>query len=339
VFLHLLVTNRALAKATIIMVNGTEPSLYCVPPLPGERSRLPAAPDGAPPGPWTRESAYRFCERMATSHYENFPVASRFVASHLRPNVWAIYAFARTADDFADEPRFKGRRREALDQWEQLLETCYHREVDHPIFIALRDTIRSHNIPIGPLKGLLTAFRTDLTKHTYSSFSELRDYCHNSADPVGQLVLYIHGYREPDLHRFSNEICTGLQIANFLQDLSVDVPRGRCYLPQEDLVHFGVSWEELRAAKHTPGFKELMRYSLARTRSIFLRGRPLIRHVSPGLSMELDATWRGGMKILDRIEDCDYEVLSIRPKLERRDMAGIAMRSLFSFSHRVVRGK
>jgi phytoene/squalene synthetase len=108
------------------------------------------------------------------------------------------------------------------------------------VFLALRDTVRRHNIPIGPFKALLTAFRMDQIKKRYATFAELRHYCVHSANPVGQLVLYVHGHREPELHRYSDEICAALQIANFLQDLSVDTPRGRCYLPEEDLVHFGV---------------------------------------------------------------------------------------------------
>lgn len=323
------------------MVSATEPRLYCVPShseTETAEGAPQASPDGAPPGPWTRESAYRFCERMATSHYENFPVASRFLPAHLRPNVWAIYAFARTADDFADEPRFEGRRREALDSWEDMLERCYHRDVEHPVFLALRDTVRRHNIPIGPLKALLTAFKMDLTKHRYASFSELRQYCRHSADPVGQLVLYVHGHREPELHRFSDEICSALQIANFLQDISVDVPRGRCYLPEEDLVHFGLSFGDLQAGQDTEATRELVRFSVARTRMMFERGRPLIRRVSPGLSMELEATWRGGMRILDRIEEREFNVVAYRPSLDKRDFADIAMRSLFSFGRRFLSG-
>lgn len=322
------------------MVTATEPRLFCVPSPPGdERNENFEFPDGAPHGPWTEENAYRWCERMATSHYENFPVASRFLPHHLRQNVWAIYAFARTADDFADEPRFDGRRREALDAWETLLEACYHRRVEHPVFVALRDTVRKHMIPIRPLKALLTAFKMDVTKNRYASFAEVRHYCVHSANPVGQLVLYIHGHHEPQLHRFADEICTGLQIANFLQDLSVDLPRGRCYIPAEDLEHFGVSFDSMLAGEHSQQFKELMRFSVERVRTIFLRGYPLIRQVSPGLSMELDATWRGGMRILDHIEDLDFEVLTQRPALDKRDFAGIAMRSLFNFGRRFLAGE
>lgn len=323
------------------MIAATEPRLFCVPDgdQPDERSAKFNPPDGAPPGPWTVESGYRWCERMATNHYENFPVVSRFLPAHLRPNVAALYGFARTADDFADEPRYEGRRAEALAAWEQLLEACYHREVQHPVFIALRDTVRRHNIPIGPLKALLTAFRIDLTKRRYATHHERLHYCQHSADPVGQIVLYIHGHREPELHRFSNEICSALQIANFLQDVSVDVPRGRFYLPEEDLVHFGVTRDDLIGKRSTPGYKELMRFEVARTRSMFYRGKPLIRHVSPGLSMWLDATWRGGMGILQRIEDQGFDTLMVRPKLDKRDMAQMALRSAFAFGRRFLRGE
>jgi squalene synthase HpnC len=323
----------------MVNVSATEPRLYCVPlPATEDKRADTNAPDGAPPGPWTRDSAYRFCERLATTHYENFPGASRFLPAHLRPHIMAIYAFARTADDFADEPRYDGRRVDALDRWQHLLERCYHGPVEHPVFMALRDTVRRHNIPIGPLQDLLTAFRMDLIKRRYATFQEVRHYCRHSAHPVGRLVLYVHGHRAPDLHRYSDEICAALQIANFLQDLSVDTPRGRCYLPEEDLVHFGVTREELLAGAHSENFKDLMAFSVARTRAMFLRGRPLIRQVSPGLSMELEATWRGGMAILQRIEDCGYEVLNYRPVLEKRDVAGIALRSLFSFGRRFIRG-
>lgn len=322
-------------------ISATEPRLYAVPVQTSADDQTEgfAPPDGAPPGPWTVETGYRWCERMASNHYENFPVASKFLPSHLRPHVAAIYAFARTADDFADEPRFEGRRNEALWQWEQLLESCYHREVQHPVFIALRDTVRRQNIPIGPLKALLTAFRMDLTKHRYATFAEVQHYCVHSANPVGQLVLFVHGHREPELHRFSDEIFSALQLANFWQDLSVDIPRGRVYLPEEDLVHFGISHDDLLAGRCSTAFKELMRFEVTRVRAMFYKGRPLIRHVSPGLSMELDATWRGGMAILDRIEAMDFETLVRRPTLDKSDFAGIAVRSLFAFGRRFLRGE
>ena len=151
-------------------------------------------------------------------------------------------------------------------------------------------------------------------------------------------MLYIHGYREPDLHRFSDEICVALALSNMLQDLSVDIPRGRHYLPAEDLRHFGVRESDLEAARHTENFRDLMAFSVARVRAMFLRGRPLVRKVGGGLSVELEAIWRSGMRILDHIEDRNYEVLSERPTIEKRDIADIALRSMFSFGRRVIVG-
>ncbi|MCA9713411.1 MAG: squalene synthase HpnC [Myxococcales bacterium] len=296
-------------------------------------------PDGARRGGWSLEDSYAYCERLASAHYENFPVASRFVPAPLRPHVTAVYAFARTADDFADEPRYEGRRVEALNEWEQLLERSYHEEAEHPVFIALRDTVRRHDIPITPFQCLLTGFRMDVGRRRYRTFDELRRYCSKSAEPVGRIVLEIHGYHDPGLHRFSDDLCAALQITNMLQDVGVDVVRGQHYLPDEDLVYFGVREQDLVAKRATPAFRELMAFSVARARSMFMRGKPLIRRVSAGLSMELEATWRGGVAILDRIEAVDYDVLRERPKLERLDVAGIAVRSLLSYGRRFIRGE
>lgn len=319
----------------------TEPILYCVPPLSANETThdpLKEVLDIAGEGPWTLMSAFRYCERIAASHYENFPVASRFLPAHLRPHVTAIYAFARTADDFADEPKFANVRQEALARWEQFLEDCYRQEATHPVFIALRQTIREHHIPIGYFKALLTGFRMDLTTHSYGTFTQLRQYCSFSANPIGKLMLSIHGYQEPELHRYSDEICTALQLSNMLQDLSIDLGRGKIYLPEEDLLHFGVSRQELLERHHSRAFKELMAFSIVRIRSFYVRGRPLLRQLSAGLSMEVEASCRGGLTILDRIEQQDYEVLNERPVLQKTELAGIALRSLFSFGRRLVKG-
>jgi squalene synthase HpnC len=317
-------------------VSAAEARLYAIPAADCTGPVSEWAPDDAPAGPWSLGAAHEYCERIATSRHENFPVASRFVPSALRPHVWAIYAFARIADDFSDEPRYEGRRHESLDRWERLLDLCYRDDVDHPVFLALRDAVRAHDIPIADFKSLLTAFRMDLKRSHYTTFKELRQYCEFSASPIGRLVLYVHGHRAPDLHRFSDEICVALQIANQLQDLSIDLPRDRNYLPVEDQVHFGVRGDDLLSGHHSTEFKELMCHSVARTRAMFLRGKPLIRRVGSSFSVELEATWRGGMRILDRIEELDYEVLRERPSLEKRDMADIALRSMFSFGRRFL---
>jgi squalene synthase HpnC len=271
--------------------------------------------------PYTLERAFAYCERMARGHYENFPVASRFVPERLRPYVWAVYAFARSADDFADESRYAGRRAEALNYWDEQLHRCFHGDAEHPVFIALRETVDRRNIPIQPLQALLTAFNMDLSVSRYATFSELATYCAHSAHPVGRLVLYIFDYRDPSLHNYSDDMCTALQLANFWQDVGVDLAKDRIYLPEEDRKHFGVTDDMLYARLCTPQFKDLMRYEVARARALFERGRPLIDKVGSDLGFELAMIWRGGMTILDKIEAVGYDVFRRRPTLNAADKA------------------
>jgi squalene synthase HpnC len=269
--------------------------------------------------------AFAYCERLARGHYENFPVASRFVPARLRPYVWAVYAFARSADDFADEAQFAGRRAEALHFWEAELERCFHGEADHPVFVALRETIEQRAIPIQPLQAMLTAFSIDLSVNRYRTFTELAGYCAHSAHPVGRLVLYIFDYRDPSLHNYSDDLCTALQLANFWQDVGVDLAKDRIYLPQEDLRHFGVTEEELFARRVTPAFRHLMRYQVARARALFERGRPLLDKVGRDLGFELAMIWKGGSTILDKIEAVDYDVFRRRPTLKSHDKANLVL--------------
>lgn len=276
---------------------------------------------------YTLEQSFAYCERMARGHYENFPVASRFVPNRLRPFVWAVYAFARSADDFADEARYAGRRTEALEYWETELERCFHGEADHPVFIALRETIEQCDIPIQPLQAMLTAFNMDLSVNRYSTFEQLKSYCAHSAHPVGRLVLYIFNYRDPSLHNYSDDLCTALQLANFWQDVGVDLAKDRIYIPEEDRKHFGVSDDMIYARQCTPQFRSLMRYEVARARSLFERGRPLIDKVGSDLGFELAMIWRGGSTILDKIEAVGYDVFRRRPTLNAADKARMVARA------------
>jgi squalene synthase HpnC len=279
---------------------------------------LKADPSGAP---YSVEAAFAYCERMARGHYENFPVASRFVPARLRPHVWAVYAFARSADDFADEPRYAGRRAEALAFWEEQLERAFHGEAEHPVFVALRDTIDRCDVPISPLRDLLTAFNMDLSVNRYSTYSALERYFQHSAHPVGRLVLYIFNYRDTSLHNYSDDVCAALQLTNFLQDVGVDLTKDRIYLPEEDLKHFGVSEEMLYARQMTPEFRDLMRFEVARARALYERGRPIIEKVGPELGFELAMIWNGGMTILDKVEAVGYDVFHRRPILNAADKA------------------
>ncbi|HZS35933.1 MAG TPA: squalene synthase HpnC, partial [Polyangia bacterium] len=257
--------------------------------------RKNAEPVPAPPaGPCTVEQAYAYCERMARGHYENFPVASRFLPANLRKHVWAVYAFARSADDFADEARYAGRRAAALEHWENELERAFHGEAEHPVFVALKDTIERCDLPFNPLRDMLTAFNMDLSVNRYPTLAGLERYWAHSAHPVGRMVLYIFGYRDPALHNYSDDVCAALQLTNFLQDVGVDLAKDRIYLPQEDLKHFGVTESMLFAHKVTPELRDLYRFEVARAKSLYERGRPIIDRVGPELGFELAMIWQGG---------------------------------------------
>lgn len=291
------------------------------------RPNAEPAPELVINAPFSLAEAYAYCERMARGHYENFPVASRFVPAKLRPHVWAVYAFARSADDFADEPRYAGRRAEALAFWEEQLERAFHGEAEHPVFMALKDTIEQCDIPITPLRDMLTAFSMDLSKNRYGTYQELCTYFAHSAHPVGRLVLYIFDYIDPSLHCFSDDVCAALQLTNFLQDVGVDLTKDRIYLPEEDLRHFGVTEATLFARTVTPELRDLMRFEVSRARSLFERGRPIIDKVGPELGFELAMIWNGGMTILEKIEAVGYDVFRRRPQLNAGDKARMVARA------------
>lgn len=280
-----------------------------------------------PAGPWSVSRSYEYCEELARARTESFPVASRFVPVEVRPHLIALYAFARMADDFADEPQFEGRRTEALDRWEEELARACHGEATHPVFIALADTIEKRDLPIPPLEDMLSAFRADIEIKRYSTFSALRGYTSRSADPVGRLLLPLFGYRQPELVRFADEISTALQLTNFWQDVAADAARDHIYLPAEDLHFFGVTEAEVKSLKPTRGLRDLLRYQVARTRALYERGRPLLHHLGADLRMELTLIWLIGTTILDKIEDADFDVFTQRPQIRRRDKALIMARA------------
>ncbi len=280
-----------------------------------------------PEGPWSVARAYEYCEEFARAHHESFPVASHFVPSELRPHVIALYAFARAADDFADEPQYEGRRVEALDAWHDELRRCFHGEATHPVFVALQDTIDKRGLPLPPFEDLLAAFRMDIDVRRYSTFTTLRGYTARSADPVGRLLLVLFGYRDTELVRFADEISTALQLTNFWQDVAADAARDHLYLPSEDLHFFGVTEADVKALKPTKALRDLLRYEVARTRALYERGRPLLAKLGTDLKFELGLIWLIGMSILDKIEDADFDVFSARPVINRRDKAKILARA------------
>lgn len=280
------------------------------------------------------DEAFVYCEKLASSHYENFPVGSRLVPKTKRRYVYAIYAFARIADDFADEQYeadlSEADRLAALTDWERQLDECLTGRASHPIFLALATAIHDLQLPSSPFRDLLSAFRQDVVKRRYSSFSEILDYCSRSANPIGRLVLLLFGYRESELHALSDRICTALQLINFWQDVPVDIAKDRIYLPLDEMAQFGVTEDDLRARRFTPAYASLLSYQVERTRRMLADGRLLPEGVSGRLRYELRLTWLGGMRILERIAAIGFDTLNARPTITNVDKAGLLVRALLN---------
>jgi len=273
---------------------------------------------------WTVPQAFQFCEHITRDHYENFPVASVLVPRDKRPHVYSIYSFARIADDYADEPGLTTAERiDSLTEWEEHLIDAYRGHAHHPVFIALRETVDRFEMPIELFQNLLRAFRSDATTHRYESFEDVLAYCENSANPVGRLILLLFNYRSESTLELSDSICTALQLTNFWQDVSVDLQKDRVYIPLDDIREFAYSEEELFQHSFTPAFRDLMCYQVDRTRQMFAEGRPLLNEVGRDLRMELGLTWKGGARILQKIEEAEYDVLSRRPTLSFFDKASL----------------
>ena len=280
---------------------------------------------------WSPEDGFRYCETIARGHYENFPVASRFVPKDIRKYVWTIYAFARIADDFADEPGFTlAERMDNLNQWEQYLDECYTGNPTHRVFAALAETVERFQIPFELFQNLLTAFRADVTVKRYESFEDLLAYCRNSANPIGRMILLLLNYRGEGMMRLSDSICTALQLTNFWQDVSVDLQKDRIYLPLEELEEFDYSEQDLLNRKVNDHFYSLMAFQVRRTAELFVEGKPLLSMVGKDLSRELKLTWSGGTRILQKIHDQNYDVLTKRPALTRLEKLELLFRSFLS---------
>lgn len=282
------------------------------------------------------EDAYAACIALAQSHYENFPVASRLMPAMLRPHVAAIYAFARIADDFADEPgREVPERLRLLDDWRARLRTPAagsapgrRQPAPDEVFLALQDTIEKFDLPIQLFDDLLDAFTQDVTKTRYASWAEVLDYCRRSANPVGRLVLLLSGYREEHLHLASDAVCTALQLTNFWQDLAIDWTRGRLYVPGEIWRKHGADTTALDSTHITREWQLALDDCAMRTRQLFDDGRAVCDGVSGRLRYELRATWLGGTRILDRLERSRFDVFTSRPKLGPADALVIAFGTL-----------
>ncbi len=268
----------------------------------------------------TIQDAFSYCARIAREHYENFPVASLFLPREQRPYVAAIYAFARLADDMADEGTLSPEERlRRLDGWEEKLRASYQGKADHPIFIALAETASAKKIPQKLFADLLAAFRMDVTTFRYKTFEDLLGYCRLSANPVGRLVLHAFDDADESKMALSDHICTALQLANFWQDVSVDQQKGRIYVPLEDLERFHYTEEKFCRGVEDDRFRDLIQFEVERTRKLFADGKPLLQRATPRLHFELALTWNGGMAILKKIEQSNYAVLSRRQHLSLLD--------------------
>jgi squalene synthase HpnC len=280
------------------------------------------------------ERAYGWCAHLARRHYENFPVASLLLPAHMRPAIAAIYAFARRADDFADEPGPSPAERIALlDDWQRRLHApgpavSPEDDVAAPqradggddlIFVALHDAIHRHSLPTELFDDLLSAFRQDVSTSRYATWSDVLDYCRRSANPVGRLVLRVAGYAQRDMDERSDAVCTALQLTNFWQDFGVDWRRGRLYLPEEDRDRAGADEQDLERGRWTASWQTALDAVIGRTRELFAQGRSICDAVPGRLRWELRITWLGGSRILDKVQT-SVDALHRRPRLNAADI-------------------
>lgn len=260
-------------------------------------------------------SAYDWCRSYARQHDENFTVVSWFLPRDLRPHFFALYAFCRYTDDLGDEA--EGDRLRLLDEWEHELRACYEGERTSQIFIALGATIDQHEIPPAPFLRLIEANRMDQSVSRFETYDDLLHYCRHSATPVGRMVLYVLGYRDEERQHLADATCIGLQLANFWQDVSVDLREGRVYIPQEDMQRFDYGEDELRDGVVDDRFRALMRFEVERARALFGEGRELERIVDRRARPDVRLFRAGGEAVLDAIESAGYDVLSRRPRVSK----------------------
>lgn len=294
-------------------------------------------PGSSAPRPSLADSQ-AYCRYLATGHYENFPVVSLLLPRPLHQHFYNVYAYCRWSDDLGDETGEPQRALELLGWWRGELEACYTGQTRHPVFVALAETIREFDIPRQPLFDLISAFEQDQTVREYETYSQLLDYCRRSADPVGRLVLALCRRATPENFIWSDSICTGLQLANFWQDVARDFDIGRIYLPQEDRERFGYT-RELYNRRETNGqFVELMRFEVDRARHLLAPwkgGRePELAQFPFRVQVDLELFARGGERILDRIAAIGYRVWEKRPTVGRWDAAALLVKCL---AHALVR--
>jgi squalene synthase HpnC len=261
--------------------------------------------------------AERYTRWLATHHYENFNVVSWLLPKRLHQHFYNLYSYCRWADDLGDEVSDPAQALALLGEWEQELRECYAGRASHPVFIALRGTISAFDIPIEPFSDLLTAFRQDQTVRRYPTWNDVFDYCRNSANPVGRLVLFLCGYRDAERQKLSDATCTALQLANFWQDVSRDLDKGRIYIPLEALAAHGLGETDIVERRFDARYVSLMKDLVSRTRELFAQGLPLARSIESSLSVDIEMFSRGGLAVLDAIEAAGYNTIERRPSVPK----------------------
>ncbi len=265
---------------------------------------------------------------LATHHYENFHVVSFLLPKNLHQDFYNVYSFCRWADDLGDEIGDTHESLRLLSWWRSELQAMYRGQTGHPVFVALKDTVDRHVIPIEPFDRLIRAFEQDQTVTRYANFDEVFAYCVNSANPVGHLVLYLCGYRDPERQALSDFTCTGLQLANFWQDIRVDLEKNRVYLPLNLLEKHGYTVDELFEGKEDKRFRDIMQEAVAVADDLFHKGLPLIKTLNRRLALDIDLFSRGGMRILEKIKDQNYNVLRRRPHISKAERVVLLIQCL-----------
>ena len=275
-----------------------------------------------------KQSAYKEALSFAKSHYENFPVVSFLVPEELRKHVAIIYWFARTADDFADEGELaETTRLIELNKFENRLRNLITENFEDPLELALYSTIKEKNLSPVLFFDLLKAFKQDVVKKRYNNFDDVLEYCKYSANPVGRLILELSGIRDEKAFRYSDKICTALQLTNFLQDTAVDYRKGRIYLPADEMEKFGVSEKMFELNENNLNLKKLLTYNVNRAQRLFDEGKHLFTFLHGLLKYEIRWTVLGGQTVLDRIRKNDYDVLNKRPQLSKKDFLVLLLKA------------
>ncbi len=276
---------------------------------------------------YTAAEAETYTRWLATGHYENFHVVSFLLPKHLRQDFYNVYAFCRWADDLGDEIGDAAESLRLLQWWCEELDAVYRGRASHPVYVALSQTIARHDLPREPFADLIRAFVQDQTVTRYRSWDDLFAYCKCSANPVGRLVLCLCGYRDTERQRLSDATCTALQLANFWQDVSVDLAKDRIYIPLDLLAKHGSSAADVESRRETPAFCSAMREATSVARALFEEGLPLSRMVDRRLAVDVELFSRGGMRILEKIENQRYRVLGRRPRIGKAERAWLLLRT------------